>query len=198
MLTPGNTTVNSSKWQDLNQPKLTDDRQLENIESYLDLVLLALEAIADVDSKTIIETAKDLNLELGGKYRMTLENFPSENTQLKNNQDSQKITIELIKSLVLIICYLANQHQELLRRAVSLLEQITEPDFSLQQTSLLNNYLNNFISSYQVRIANNADKSQETSSELAWKLLISLLFYSGHNGHSLLWTAIFDLAEKSS
>lgn len=195
MLSPANTPVNSLRWQDLSQPKLTNDRQLENIESHLNLILLALKAIADVNSKAMIEAAKDLNLELEWQDRISSPKLSSANPQPKNSNGSQKITIEQARSLVLIICYLANKHQELLRRAVSLLEQTTELNSSVHQTSLLSNYLNNFINYYQVQIANHLDLSRENSSKLAWNLLISLLFYSGQNGHRLLWMAIFDAAE---
>lgn len=195
MLISANTTVNSLRRQDLSQPKLINDRQLENIESHLNLILLALKAIADVNSKAMIEAAKDLNLELDWKDRINSIKLPSANPQPKNSDDSQKITIEQARSLVLIICYLASKHQELLRRAVSLLEQTTEPNSSVHQTSLLSNYLDKFINYYQVRITNNLELSRENSSKLAWNLLISLLFYSGQNGHRLLWMAIFDAAE---
>ncbi len=191
-----NTTVNSSRWQDLSQPKLTNDSQLKNIKFHLDLVILALEAIAEISSEAIIEAAKDLNLESVISDRITLWRLRSANPQRKSSGGRKKLDVEEARSLVLIICHLANKHQELLRRAVSLLEQVTEQNNPPHQTSLLGNYLDNFTNYYQERIVVTPDCSTDYLSNLAWKLLISLLFYSGQNGHRLLWIAIFDAAEN--
>ncbi|MDJ0572572.1 MAG: DUF3038 domain-containing protein [Pleurocapsa sp. MO_192.B19] len=192
-----NTTSDSSRWQDLSKPKLTNDGQLENIKSHLDLVLLALEAIANISSEAILEAAKDLNLESVVGDRITLWRLRASNPQRKSSRGRKKLDVEEARSLVLIICYLANQHQELLRRAVSLLEQATEQNQAPHQTALLGDYLDKFINYYQERISNFSDISTVSSSKLAWKLLIDILFYSGQNGHRLLWIAIFDAAQTS-
>ena len=191
-----NMTINSSRWQDLSQPQLTDDNRLEDIKSHLDLVLLALEAIANISSEAIIEAAKDLNLESVVGDRITLWRLRSSNPQRQTSGGRKKLDVEEARSLVLIICHLANKHQELLRRAVSLLEQVTEQNKPPHQISLLGNYLDNFTDRYQSRIVNSANCSTEVLTNLAWNLLISLLFYSGNNGHRLLWIAIFDAAQK--
>ncbi len=184
-------TADSSKWQDLAAPKLIDDDRLENIKSHLDLAILALEAIANVSSEAILQAAKDLNLESIVGDRLTLWQLRASNP-LGKSTGGKKPDVEEVRSLVLITCYLANQHQELLRRAVSLLEQTTEQNKTPHQTALLGNYLDKFINYYYERINNSASFSIEALSELAWKLLISLLFYSSNNGHCLLWIAIFD------
>ena len=189
-------TIKSSRWQDLSQPKLTNDSQLESIKSHLDLVLLALEAIADISSEAIIAAAKDLGLESVLGDRITLWRLRSSNPHRKSSGGRKKLDVEEARSLVLIICYLAEKHQELIRRAVSLLEQATEESKPPHKISLLGNYLDNFINCYQERITIGSDNSNKYLSDLAWKLLISLLFYSGKNGHRLLWIAIFDAAKK--
>ena len=192
-----NTTSDSSRWQDLSSPKLSNDGQLENIKSHLDLVLLALEAIANISSEAILQAAKDLNLESVVGDRITLWRLRASNPQRKSSGGRKKLDVEEARSLVLIICFLANQHQELLRRAVSLLEQATSQNKSPHQIALLGNYLDQFINYYQDRITNSSDLSPSLISQLAWKLLIDLLFYSGQNGHRLLWIAIFDAAQIS-
>ena len=190
-----NKTVDSSRWQDLSKFEFNDDSQLENIKFHIDLVLLALEAIANISSEAIIEAAKDLDLESVIGDRITLWRLRSSNPQRKSSGGRKKLDVEEARSLVLIICHLAQKHQELLRRAVSLLEQVTEQNKPAHQTSLLGNYLDNFINFYQDRIILNPNYSSEYLPNLAWKLLISLLFYSGQNGHRLLWIAIFDAAK---
>ena len=196
MPTSINTNADSSKWQDLRSPQLTNDNQLENIKSHLDLVLLALEAIGNISSEAILAAAKDLNLESILRDRITLWRLRTSNPQRKSSGGRKKLDVEEARSLVLIICHLAHKHQELLRRAVRLLEQVTEQNTPPHQTSLLGDYLDSFINYYHERMAVTSDVSSEVLSKLAFNLLISLLFYSGKNGHRLLWMAIFDTAHK--
>ena len=187
-----NTTSDSAKRGDLTQPQSASDRQLANIKSHLDLILLALEAISNIGSEQILAAVKELNLESTIGDRVTLWRLRASNPQRQSSGGRKKLDIEEARSLVLVICYLANQNQELLRRAVSLLEQVTEQEKSPHKTALLGDYLDTFINSYQERITFSYDISL---SDLAFKLLINLLFYSGPNGHRLLWLAIFDAAQ---
>ena len=184
-------------WQ-LADAKAIQDRELENIKCHLDLVLLALEAIANISSEAIIKAAQDLNLESVIGDWITLWRSRSSNPKRKSSGGRKKLDVEEARCLVLIICYLANQHQELLRRGVSLLEQAIEQNKQPYQTALLGNYLDRFINYYHGRISEPQHISPEFLSNLAWKLLIDLLFYSGQNGHRLLWVAIFDAAEIKS
>ena len=181
------------EWQ-LANAEATQGKELENIKCHLDLVLLALEAIANISSEAIIKAAQDLNLESVIGDRITLWRLRSSNPKRKSS-GRKKLDVEEARSLVLIICHLANQHQELLRRGVTLLEQATEQNVSPYKTALLGNYLDKFINYYHERIAETQQITTESLSHLAWKLLIDLLFYSGQNGHRLLWVAIFDAAE---
>ena len=183
----------SARWQDLADLQATDDGELDNIKTHLDLVLLALEAIAEISSEAMIRAAQDLNLETVVGDRLSLWRLRSSNPKRKSG-GRKKLDVEEARSLVLIICHLANQHQELLRRAVSLLEQVSQQNKPPHQTALLGNYLDRFINYYQERITDSHLLAPESLSHLAWKLLIDLLFYSGQNGHRLLWVAIFDAA----
>ena len=195
MPTTAHNLSDSSKWRDLNPPKLASQVQLENIKSHLDLVLLAIEAIANISSEAILQAAKDLNLESVIGDRITLWRLRAANPQRKSSGGRKKLDVEEARSLVLIICHLAHQHQELLRRAVSLLEQVTEQNQPPHQTALLGDYFDRFVNYYQERIETLGKYESETLSYLAHKLLIDLLFYSSQNGHRLLWIAIFDAAK---
>ena len=194
---PAANNSSSLKWQDLVKPEAAHDGELKNIKSHLDLILLALEAIANISSEAILQAAKDLSLESVIGDRITLWRLRSSNPK-RNSRGRKKLDVEEARSLVIIICYLADRHQELLRRAVGLLEQATEQNNLPHQTALLGNYLDRFINYYQERITNSSDISTEYLSHLAWKLLIDLLFYSSQNGHRLLWIAIFDAARLSN
>ncbi|MEM8673292.1 MAG: DUF3038 domain-containing protein [Cyanobacteria bacterium P01_G01_bin.67] len=184
------------QWQELTERKITNN-DLENIKCHLDLVLLALEAIANIGSEATIKAAKELRLESIIGDRITLWRLRSSNPKRKSSGGRKKLDVEEARALVIIICHLASQHQELLRRAVCLLEQVTAQNKPPHQTALLGNYLDQFINYYQERISNNPDISSEALSALAWKLLIDLLFYSGNNGHRLLWVAIFDASQTN-
>lgn len=190
--------MNYSQEQKLAELKTDSGRELADIKCHLDLVLLALEAIAEITSEAIIQAARDLNLESVVGDRLTLWRLRSSNPKRKTAGGRKKLDVEEARSMVIIICYLANQHQELLRRSVSLLEQVTEQDRPPHQTALLGNYLDRFINYYQERIGDSQADSAASIAHLAWKLLIDLLFYSGKNGHRLLWIAIFDAAQIKS
>ena len=190
--------LNYSQWHELTEPKNSEYTALEDIKCHLDLVLLALEAIAEITSEAIIQAARDLNLQSVIGDRLTLWRLRASNPKRRTSGGRKKLDVEEARSLVLIICHLANQHQELLRRGVSLLEQVTEQNQPPHQTALLGNYLDRFINYYQERISNSQDVSSAFLAHLAWKLLIDLLFYSGNNGHRLLWVAIFDAAQTNS
>lgn len=103
-----------------------------------------------------------------------------------NNKLNQKEA----RSLVKVTCDLANQHQELLRRAVTLLEQITAQNKEPQRTALLGNYLQQFSRLYGERTSNQAQLTPEKLSPLALKLLVDLLFYSEASGDRRLWSAL--------
>ena len=182
--------------QDLQQLKAPNSQQLEDIKSHLDLILLALEAIAGITSDAMLLAAKELNLESIVGDRVSLWRLRQANPHRKSSGGRKKLDVEEARSLVLIICYLANQHQELIRRAVSLLEQITAQNKPPHQTALLGNYLDRFINFYQERIELQTSAAVQPLTKLALKLLIDLLFYSGERGHRLLWLAIFDSASQ--
>lgn len=170
-----------SRWQDWHRMRLPEVRQLNQIESYLNLVSIALIAIADLNSEALLQAAAELNLsELSDRLRRWEQNTTSQ---------ERPIEVAEARSLILIICHLAKQHQESLRRAVGLLEQLeTKPE--VYEVTLLNNYIERFISLY--RSKNTVSTTNLDISTLAWKLLTDLLFYSGDNGHRLLWLAMID------
>jgi hypothetical protein len=112
----------------------------------------------------------------------------------KSQGGRKKLDVEEARSLVLIICHLAKQHQELIRRAVALLEQLSEQNREPHQASLLGDYLDAFSNTYQERMDEGENVSTDSLTHLALKLLIDLLFYSSPNGHRRLWLALLDRA----
>ncbi len=180
----GKTTSWNWQWQDLQKLKLPNLSQLDNIKPHLDLVLLALEAIASVTAEDVLQAAQELNL-----------NSLVDNHHCANAEKRKKLDVEEVRPLVVIICHLAKQHQELIRRGVSLLEQVSDEQTNESDyPALLANYVERFINFSQARSQEQDKLTAQSLSQLALKLLIDLLFYSGDNGHRLLWLAIFAAA----
>ena len=179
-------------WQDFQQLQAPTVNQLDNIKVHLDLVILALEAIANITSDSILHAAQKLDLTSVVSDRVALWRLRQSNPLRNSSGGRKKLDVEEARSLVLIICYLAKQEQELLRRAVSLLEQITSQNKPPHQTALLGDYLDKFINLYQERMETQQEITPDKLSSLALKLLIDLLFYSGNNGHRLFWLAILN------
>nr|WP_246141468.1 DUF3038 domain-containing protein [Hyella patelloides] len=142
----------------------------------------------------MLQAATTLNLESIVKDRVELWRLRQANPWRKSAGGRKKLDVEEARSLVLIICYLAKQEKELLRRAVSLLEQVTAQNKEPHTMALLGDYLDKFINLYQERMAEETAINSDGLYQLGLKLLIDLLFYSGNSGHRLLWLAILGKA----
>lgn len=170
-----------------------DPSQLDNIKAQLDLVLLALEAIANIGSEAILQAATELNLAAVVADRVALWRL-RQSSPLRKGQGRKRLDVEEARSLVLIICHLAKQQQELIRRAVALLEQLTEQNREPHQVALLGDYLDRFSNAYQERMEEGENTPQTQLTQLALRLLIDLLFYSSPSGARRLWLALMDRA----
>ncbi|BAU63268.1 hypothetical protein STA3757_06280 [Stanieria sp. NIES-3757] len=186
------TSLAASSWQELTLLKSPELDRLDNIKAHLDLILLALEAIANLSSEAMLQAAKELHLESTIADRVELWRLRQSNPLRKSSGGRKKLDVEEARALVLIIAYLAQQNQELLRRAVNLLEQVTEQNQEPHHTALLGDYIDKFINTYQARMTQEREMTPTILDQLALKLLIDLLFYSGNNGHRLLWLAILE------
>jgi hypothetical protein len=170
-------------------PYPPDPQQLDSIKARLDLILLALEALAGIGSEAMLQAAVELGLNDMVADRVALWRL-RQSSPLRKGQGRKRMDVEEARSLVLIICHLACQHQELLRRAVALLEQLTEQGKAPHQAALLGDYIDNFSNTYQDRMERGDRVSPDQLMHLALKLLIDLLFYSAPNGHQRLWMAL--------
>lgn len=180
------------QWQELSLAAEPDTGQLDNIKAHLDLVLLALETLTGIGSESMLKAATDLGLEDVVADRVGLWRLRQSNPKRKSSGGRKKLDVEEARSLVLIVCHLAQQQQELIRRAVSLLEQMAAQNKPLHQAALLGDYLDAFSNTYQDRMEEGDAISTEVLTQLACKLLIDLLFYSANNGPRHLWLALLD------
>jgi hypothetical protein len=183
-------------WDELTVASQLDSTQLDNIKAQLDLVLLALEALANVGSDAILQAAATLDLTSIVADRVSLWRL-RQSSPLRRGQGRKRLDVEEARALVLIICYLAKQHQELIRRAVALLEQLTEQNREPHQAALLGDFLDTFSNTYQERMEDGESTSPDQLTNLALKLLIDLLFYSAPNGSRRLWLALLDRSMRS-
>jgi hypothetical protein len=181
----------NAAWEELTSGIQPDPSQLDNIKAQLDLVLLALEALAGIGSEAMLRTAAELNLADVVADRVSLWRL-RQSSPLRKGQGRKRLDVEEARSLVLIACRLANQHQELIRRAVGLLEQLTEQNREPHQAALLGDYLDNFSNAYQERMEDGENTPPDQLTHLALKLLIDLLFYSAPSGSRRLWMALLD------
>lgn len=171
---------------------LPDPSQLDNIKAQLDLVLLALEALAEIGSEAMLQAAIALHLESVVADRVALWRLRQSSPLRKGQGGRKKLDVEEARALALICCHLAKEHQELIRRAVTLLEQVTEQNRAPHHVSLLGDYLDRFNNLYQDRMEEGELVSTNHLAHLALKLLIDLLFYSAPNGSRRLWLALLD------
>lgn len=188
-------THEPAAWVSLPLSDQPDPEQLDNIKAQLDLVLLALEALTQISSEAMLQAAKDLELTDLVADRVALWRL-RQSSPLRRGQGRKRMDVEEARALVLIICHLAKQHEELIRRAVALLEQLTEQQREPHQAALLGDYLDNFTNGYQDRMEAD-DLSIDRLTHLALKLLIDLLFYSAPLGYRRLWLALLDRSLKS-
>jgi len=161
-----------------------DVKQLDNIKTHLDLILLALESLAKIGSDSVLQAVIVLNLDIEMVNRVAFWRFRQSRSQHK------QFDLTETKSLVLIICHLAKQYQDLIRRAIVLYEQASSEGRDPMEIDLLKDYLDTFYFLSQ----ENQEKSEKLgqSSQLAFKLLADLLFSSSKRGHLLLWHVLIN------
>ncbi|MEA5604957.1 DUF3038 domain-containing protein [Nostoc sp. UHCC 0252] len=196
MHSAANSATPNSQWEDLIKLPAPNTVQWDNIKTQLDLVLLALETLTGIGSEAMLSAANDLNLESRVPDRVALWRLRQSNPLRKGQGGRKKLDVEEARSLVLIICYLAKQHQELIRRAVGLLEQMAENNREPHQAALLGDYIDAFCNTYQERMEEDEQISTDLLTNLALKLLVDLLFYSAPGGHRRLWLALIDRSTK--
>lgn len=186
------TASSPSNWEDLNLSAQPSPDQLDNIKAQLDLILLALEAIANLSSEAMLQAASELKLESMISDRVSLWRLRQSSPLRKGQGGRKKLDVDEARALTLIICHLAKQHNELIRRAVALLEQLTEQNREPHQAALLGNYLDTFHNTYQERMEHGETVPTDSLTHLALKLLIDLLFYGNPQGVRRLWLTLLD------
>lgn len=164
--------------------------QLDNIKAHLDLILLALESLTGIGSEAMLQSAQELHLS-GLSDRVNLWRLRQASPLRKGQSGRKKLDVEEARSLVLVSCHLAHQHQRTVRHAVGVLEQFTQQNRPPHEAPILGDYLDRFCNLYCDRMQEGTQTPAELTA-LALKLLIDLLFYSGDNGAKRLWLALIE------
>lgn len=172
--------------------KALSPRQLSSIKAQLDLVLLTLEALTGIGSEAMLLAAKELGLSALAGDRVSLWRL-RQSSPLRTGQGRKKLDVDEARALTLVSCRLAQQHQPKIEQAVGLLEECLEQNRPPHRTALLGDYLDAFNNTYQERMEADMATPEELNN-LALKLLVDLLFYSGTGGERRLWLALMDRA----
>ncbi|MFZ9739944.1 MAG: DUF3038 domain-containing protein [Prochlorotrichaceae cyanobacterium] len=164
--------------------------QLDNIKAHLDLILLALEALTNIGSEAILQAAQELHLS-GISDRVNLWRLRQASPLRKGQGGRKKLDVEEARTLVLVSCHLAHQHQRTVRHAVGVLEQFSQQNRPPHEAPILGDYIDRFCNLYEDRMQAQAQTPRDLTA-LALKLLIDLLFYSGDSGPKRLWLALIE------
>ena len=181
-------------WNDLSVVKTPDRQQLDKIETNLRIVLIALESLGEISFEAILEAGKKLNLDSKRVEGVAIWHKPESRGKRSSAAETIELDLEGARSLVLIICYLAKKRQELIRRACSSIELAKAENPSSRHSVLLGNYLAHFKDIYREQQLPGNSLSENDIGELAFKLIIDLIFYSTPNGHRRLWKTLLSLS----
>lgn len=184
-------SISVTSWEEFPLVNVPTPEELERINIHLDLILLGLESLINLHSDSLLEVATELNLQTAMIQNWLLWR-QRQSLTFDEIQKSKLLKVEEARLLIVIICHLCQQNQEFIRRAVTLLEQITAQNRDPLGLALLSNYFEKFDRLYHSNVSDNKRLESSQLSKLAFKLLVDLLFYSTTNGHHRLWLAMLD------
>lgn len=184
-------TASTVKWDDLVLNTELDRSQLERMAENLETIASALVALTQIGKTEIERAASELHLETSSLPSATIMLSEwIESWSLPPTKSRQQLDVKELRVLVLVISYLAQEHQTLIRRNISYWERTIEYRQLPLQSPSLADYISNFIKLYQERSSKPVDLSIEDLSDAALGLTIELLFYSSPAGHKRLWNAL--------
>jgi hypothetical protein len=179
------------KLDDLSIASKLEASQLERITKDLDAIVIAIAALTQIDRSEMRRVAQDLQLESIVSSWIDLWSF-------ERPIASERLDVHQLRAIVLIVHHLAQLHHTLVRRTIAYWQQTIEYAQLPIQSPALADYISNFIRIYQARYGREASHSIEALSTTALNLTIGLLFYSGANGHKLLWAALWQRSHSTS
>lgn len=187
--------ASTTKWDDLSIELPIDSDQLHKMNLELELVMIAITALAQIDRQEIGQIAKEIDV------RQILAAWRKEWPQAKFTAVKQ-LDSEQLRLLVSIVNRLACKYQMVVRQSVADWQQMIQVDRLPLESPSLATYINNFISIYQARLSDDTRHSDdiyslESLSQAALTLLIELLFYGGNSGQQRLWQALLQRSQST-
>jgi Protein of unknown function (DUF3038) len=188
--------ASTAKWEDLSIELPIDSDQLQKMNLELELVLIAITALAQIDRLEIGQIAKDIDVQ--AILADWLQAWPQAKFTLARQLDLPRLRL-----LVSIVNRLAHKYQMVVRQTMADWQQIIQVDRLPLESPALAAYIDNFIIIYQVRLGDQTRDSEathsfESLSQAALNLLIELLFYGSSNGHQRLWQALLHRSQTTS
>lgn len=188
--------ASTANWEDLPIKLSIESAQLHKMNLELELVLIAITALAQIDRQEIghVADAVDPQAILSG----WLKAWP----QVKFTADKLLDPAQL-HLLVSIVHRLAHKYQTTVRQSVTDWQHIVQAEKLPLESPSLAAYIGDFVSIYQARLSDEtrhsiAIHSVESLSQAAMDLLIELLFYGGSNGHQRLWQALLQRSQANA
>ena len=193
--------ASTAKWEDLPNEQSSrsaheleiDSDQLHAMNLELELVMIAITALAQIDRQEIGQVAIEIDA------RSTLAAWRKEWPHAKFTIEKQ-LDPQQLRLLVSIVNRLAHKYQMVVRQSVTDWRQMIQVNRLPLESPALATYINNFISIHQARLSDEsrhteATDSLESLSQSALNLLVELLFYSGINGHQRLWQSLLQRSQ---
>jgi Protein of unknown function (DUF3038) len=187
--------ASTTKSEDLPIELPIESDQLHKMNLELELVMIAITALAQIDRLEIGQIAKDVDVQ--AILADWLQTWP----QAKFTP-ARQLDLAQLQLLVSIVNRLAHKYQMVVRQTMTDWQQIVQVDRLPLESPSLAAYIDNFIIIYQVRLGDQTRDSEaihsfESLSQAALNLLIELLFYGGKNGHQLLWQALLHRSQAT-
>jgi hypothetical protein len=165
------------------------------IKAQLDLLLLGLESLSGESSEAVLAAAQALNLEERIGDRVALWRLRNANPLRRSSGGRKKVDIEEARALVMVIGHLAAQQQARIRSTLEQLEAAVEQERNPFHQPMVGDYLDEFLSHYRSRMVDGDVRDENSLTELALRILIELMFYSGPKGTQRLWKALLNRPE---
>ena len=169
--------------------------KLAYIHSYLDIILLVSESLIPISTEIVFQSSLDLGI---NTYLAREIKLWSNHDEKESRNFLKGYTLKETKLSTILICYVIGQHQELVRRAITLLEQMNEQNKDPKESTLLGKYFNNFNYYYNYKMKEAKKLSIDEEHKFASKLLLDLLFYSSSNGYIRLWSTSLNYSSLNS
>ncbi|NUN63905.1 DUF3038 domain-containing protein [Pseudanabaena biceps] len=187
--------ISASETLDLKFPPSIAKGCPRSVRMDIDHLLLAIEAL-DLEAVEVMMVLID-QLDLGKTIPNRVAFWRLRNTNpLRRNYQRAGLSCDELKSLVKIVCTIAQRLDTGLRLLLSTHQQMLEgkiESLGLQQNqAFLENYIDRFRSLYVSRMRSPSPLSSEDIRELALQLLTRLLLCSGVAGEYRLWNSLFD------